>query len=264
MIVIFLLAILSWSTADLLFGYGSLVADWAKDPNASAARIHGLRRCWCYNAWHADPPQTALAVYVDHKSISTNGVILPVEKKRLKELDIRELEYERINVSWADVDFITTNKTPKEEPLHKTALWVYALRKGKYEPPSSQSPIAQSYVDITTAGFLTVGGEPFAKEFIETTSGWETSYVLENRGKNTSAGFPPNAEMLKEIDRMFEKYQPSYMSWKRDEQRGQHVSFWLVILIVILSLLTFLGLGFIVIKVWRLYTESDRLLLENN
>jgi len=252
MIVYFLLVVISQSTAvDLLFGYGSLVADYARDENAWPVRVHGLSRCWCYNAWHVDPPQTALAVHADKKDITTNGVIFPVEKKRLKDLDIREREYQRIKVNWADVDFIA--KTPTDWSLRSRDLWVYALRRDKYEPPSSQSPIAESYVDICTAGFLTVGGEPFAKEFIETTYGWDTNYVLQNRGENTSAGSPPDAEMLKEIDRIFEKYQPSFMRWKREKRPGNNISPWFVVLIIIITLLTVLVLCWILLKVWRLY-----------
>jgi len=58
-----------------------------------------------------DPPQTALAVHADKKDITTNGVIFPVEMKRLRQLDVRELEYRRIKVNWADVDFIKTTPT---------------------------------------------------------------------------------------------------------------------------------------------------------
>jgi len=135
------------------------------------------------------------------------------------------------------------------------------LRRDKYEPPSSQRPIAESYVDICTAGFLTLGGEPFAKEFIETTSGWDTNYVLENCGENTSAGSPPDAEMLEEIDLLFEKYQPLFMSWKREKRTRNNISPWYVVLIVIITCLAVLAFCWIFLKVWRLY--KMRLILQN-
>ena len=49
-------------------------------------------------------------------------------------------------------------------------VWVYIQKNPILADPSH--PIPQSYVDIIIRGCLSVGGEEFARSFIETTSGW--------------------------------------------------------------------------------------------
>jgi len=172
---LFLLLLPPNSAEDFIFGYGSLVANTARDPNTQSVRIHGLRRCWCYNAWHVDPPQTALGVHLDQdKNVTTNGVITSVSPKRLESLDHRERDYTRKKVSWLDVDFVGGNKPSR---LNGN-LWAYVLPSSKNEPPTAKRPIAKSYVDICISGFLRIGGTSFAEEFIASTYGWKTSHVL--------------------------------------------------------------------------------------
>jgi hypothetical protein len=107
-----------------VFGYGSLVAmggeltlggrGWAPVPG----RLRGYRRCWgaAANNWEATPPQKhfldpdsgeQLRIRVAYLDIeeqpgrTVNGLAVPVDRRRLGEIDAREKNYLRIEVSEA-------------------------------------------------------------------------------------------------------------------------------------------------------------------
>ncbi len=109
---------------DYVFGYGSLVE--LAQPLATAerlfpaapGRLRGFRRRWgvAMNNWEAgedekhfvDPesglkPRLAVA-YLDLEEAAgqaVNGLAIPADAARLRELDTREINYERIDVSAA-------------------------------------------------------------------------------------------------------------------------------------------------------------------
>src|SRR4051812_28138618 len=105
-----------------VFGYGSLVAmgdeltlegrAWAPVPG----RLRGYRRYWgaAMNNWEAPPPQKhfldpdsgeQLRIRVAYLDIdvapgrTVNGLAVPVDRRRLAEIDRREINYLRIAVS---------------------------------------------------------------------------------------------------------------------------------------------------------------------
>jgi cation transport regulator ChaC len=109
---------------DYVFGYGSLVeltqplALGERLFPAVPGRLHGFRRRWgvAMNNWEAgegekhfvDPtnglkPKLAVA-YLDIEEMdgeAVNGLAIPVDAARLRELDAREINYERIEASSA-------------------------------------------------------------------------------------------------------------------------------------------------------------------
>ena len=99
-----------------VFGYASLVA--LEDADAVSGRLHGYRRCWgvAMNNWeggegvkHYLDPETGerprvrvayLDIYEREGSV-VNGLALPVDAARLAELDAREVNYERVELTGA-------------------------------------------------------------------------------------------------------------------------------------------------------------------
>jgi hypothetical protein len=97
-----------------VFGYASLVA--LEDADAVSGRLHGFRRRWgvAMNNWeggeHAkhwldresgERPRIRVA-YLDlrdEEGSAVNGLALPVDRDRLVELDAREINYRRIDVT---------------------------------------------------------------------------------------------------------------------------------------------------------------------
>jgi hypothetical protein len=99
-----------------VFGYASLVA--LDDVDALPGRLHGYRRFWgvAMNNWEGgesakhwldgetgERPRIRVA-YLDlyeQEGSAVNGLALPVDADRLAELDAREVNYARIDVSSA-------------------------------------------------------------------------------------------------------------------------------------------------------------------
>lgn len=99
---------------DYVFGYASLVA--LDDPGAVPGRLHGYRRFWgvAMNNWEGgedakhwidretgETPRIRVA-YLDiyeREGLAVNGLALPVDGERLRGLDARELNYQRVEVS---------------------------------------------------------------------------------------------------------------------------------------------------------------------
>jgi hypothetical protein len=104
------------SLTAYVFGYASLVA--LEDVEALPGRLSGYRRCWgvAMNNWEGgegvkhwldresgERPRIRVA-YLDlreQEGSSVNGLALPVDEDRLAELDAREINYARIDVSAA-------------------------------------------------------------------------------------------------------------------------------------------------------------------
>lgn len=55
-------------------------------------------------------------------------------------------------------------------------IWAYF--PDKIVAPDPQHPIVQSYVDTILRGCLNVGGEEFAKDFIQETKGWHPEEII--------------------------------------------------------------------------------------
>ncbi len=99
-----------------VFGYASLVA--LEDAKALPGRLRGYRRFWgvAMNNWEGgegakhwldrdsgERPRIRVA-YLDLREepgSAVNGLVLPVDADRLADLDAREINYERIDVSEA-------------------------------------------------------------------------------------------------------------------------------------------------------------------
>lgn len=98
-----------------MFGYGSLVAEHA---GAHVARLHGHRRCWGvamdnrldvpgYKSYRLRSDGSRPEVFVAFLDVepdalcSVTGVCVPVDAARLRELDRRERNYERTDVTGA-------------------------------------------------------------------------------------------------------------------------------------------------------------------
>lgn len=101
---------------DYVFGYASLVA--LEDAEAVPGRLHGYRRFWgvAMNNWEGgegvkhwldratgERPRIRVA-YLDiyeQAGSAVNGLALPVNADRLAELDAREVNYRRVEVTAA-------------------------------------------------------------------------------------------------------------------------------------------------------------------
>jgi hypothetical protein len=61
----------------------------------------------------------------------------------------------------------------QDDSMHRIHVWVYVPKNPI--PPDASHPILQSYVDIIMRGCFNTIGEPMARSFISTTTGWSST-----------------------------------------------------------------------------------------
>ncbi len=149
-----------------VFGYGSLInaesrARTGRSGATIPVRVHGFQRSW--NVVDRAARLTFLGIVRREESV-TNGILVTIPSADLPRFDQREAGYTRIQIDPAHVVGL------EGEPVSQETIWIYIPN----EPgrPSTDYPIAQSYVDVVLAGCLEVS-EPFAAEFVRTTTNWD-------------------------------------------------------------------------------------------
>ncbi|HWO84727.1 MAG TPA: gamma-glutamylcyclotransferase family protein [Solirubrobacterales bacterium] len=167
-----------------VFGYGSLVAmggeltlggrAWAPVPG----RLRGYRRYWgaAMNNWEAGPKQKHFldpdsgeqprirVAYLDIEEESgrtVNGLAVPVDRGRLAEIDGREMNYLRIDVSDAF------------EPALPQSVFAYrateeARERCRRHRPDAEVFVSSEYVAAVRRAFAELGEEAL-EEFDRTT-----------------------------------------------------------------------------------------------
>jgi hypothetical protein len=164
---------------DYVFGYGSLVS--MSEPvsvdgltcHPQAGRLDGFHRTWgaAMNNWEAtelekhfiDPttgekPRIRVA-YLDieeRPGSAVNGLAIPVDARRLAELDVREVNYVRVDV------------TPRFEPPLGGRVFAYAGTAEARERahPGRAGPaiyVSRDYVVAIRGAFAAMGGEALAE-----------------------------------------------------------------------------------------------------
>jgi dephospho-CoA kinase len=166
------------------FGYGSLVAikdeltlerrAWAPVPG----RLRDYRRYWgaAMNNWEATPPQKHFldpdsgeqlrirVAYLDIEEASgrtVNGLAVPVDSRRLAELDRREMNYLRVDVSEAF------------EPALPRPVFAYrateeARERCRRHQPDAEVFVSSDYVAAVRRAFAELG-EGALEEFERST-----------------------------------------------------------------------------------------------
>jgi hypothetical protein len=154
-----------------LFGYGSLInADsrriTGETGHSAPVRVSGLQRSW--NVTAPDMKMAGVGVTA-HKSATCNGVLVTIQESEIPVFDEREIvgtdhSYDRMEIPLGNIKGFAGHLDAKSK------VWVYLVKKPVI--PTTEYPIAQSYVDVVLTGCLAFG-EEFAVEFIRTTTGWE-------------------------------------------------------------------------------------------
>ncbi|HVD39106.1 MAG TPA: gamma-glutamylcyclotransferase family protein [Solirubrobacterales bacterium] len=167
-----------------VFGYGSLVAikdaltlegrAWAPVPG----RLRGYRRYWgaAANNWEATPPQKhfldpdsgeQLRIRVAYLDIeeepgrTVNGLAVPVDRRRLAEIDAREKNYLRIDVSEAFEPALP-------QPVFAYRATEEARERCRRHQPDAEVFVSSDYVAAVRRAFAELG-EGALEEFERTT-----------------------------------------------------------------------------------------------
>jgi cation transport regulator ChaC len=169
-----------------VFGYGSLVGEprtlvhGGSTYSAVPGHLSGFRRLWgvAMNNWEAAPsrkhfvePRTrrvprVRVAFLDLEKKGgavVNGLAIPVDSAGLTELDVREVNYRRIDVSAAF------------EPRLRHRVFVYrgtVAARARCQPDSSDAEICVSrqYLTAVKRAFAALEGDGAAAEFERTTA----------------------------------------------------------------------------------------------
>lgn len=149
------------------FGYGSLVNRATHTfPKVNPASITGWRRGWR----HTDLREAAFLTAISDPDTTIQGLIAHVPNDDWVALDKREWAYDRVPVTSA----------VEHSLAYDIDIAVYAVPTERYSKPSAKHPIMLSYLDVVVQGYLQEFGEDGARQFFETTDGWDIP-VLNDR-----------------------------------------------------------------------------------
>lgn len=181
---------------EFVFGYGSLICPVSRSltapslakKTATPVVVKNVERTWAKNCW----AMTAMGVRFKDDARCV-GVLLPVNKRELKQFDLREYGYDRVPLYLGDVEEVPfLDEAHYEGPEHevffkakerKHAIRVWMYMQQETDPPSDDAPIVQSYVDTILRGCLTIS-EEFADEFVTATKGWTAGELDEDESKS--------------------------------------------------------------------------------
>ena len=159
-----------------MIGYGSLIDEQSKkrtDPTAEESLpvlVTGYRRSWSVHS-HLPGLNTTYLSIVEDPHASFNGVIYKLSQAaNIHKYDLREKIYCRRALNSHQLKtFVGTFPEQKQ-------IWIYVTKKQKLEPPTHDTPIVQSYVDIFVRGCIQAEEKfninHFAKDCIKTTTQW--------------------------------------------------------------------------------------------
>ncbi len=160
------------------FGYGSLVnLETLRTRYVAAypARLKGWRRHWQSRAT-GDPGTEGRmpALLSVHRNDNTviDGMLIIDHIAHLRDLDVRELHYSRVNV---DEDLVDLSACSELKSIPLANRFVYVATKVE----DNHSPLLQSYLDAVMQGFLNAHGQTGLSRFIETTTGFDREIILD-------------------------------------------------------------------------------------
>ncbi len=147
-----------------IFGYGSLINSASRRLTGQTGRAIPASATGLVRYFGKIDDSYILSPLVVHQGDGQiNGVLLEIDEVALAEFDRRERGYQRIALT---ADRIHTQEHfDPEKPI-----WIYVTEQ--HQPPCSQSPIVQTYVDTVLSGCLEFS-EAFARQFVEQTLGWQ-------------------------------------------------------------------------------------------
>lgn len=185
---------------QFIFGFGSLISNESRaksgDSGASyPCLVHGVERSWSLTVDLPKKAQTNNAITAvsavavrqleGNWDTTTNGVIVEVKEEELPNFDAREIGYKRVLLTPLTRVELTSGEDVSMCLGKDAKIWCYvAPDDGKaLSVPNSSYPVIQTYLDVILDGCRSVGGEPFAKQFIATTTGWgsESGSFLNDR-----------------------------------------------------------------------------------
>jgi hypothetical protein len=153
--------------AEYLFAYGSLIYTDGNGEPGIPVSVSTIRRGWY--ARISKDKNSALGAILESNSMC-NGILRVTDTQKLEVTDEREIQvgYHRSSLPTRTITIVNGNDYEIDR------VWVYVTDTP--ELPTSEFPIAQSYLDVVLTGCLAIN-EEFAVDFIRMTDGWDHSWL---------------------------------------------------------------------------------------
>ena len=160
---------------NFVIGYGSLINSESRNVTgkgkvALPIWLQHHERTW--SASFTDIQFCALAI---HPKLGQKINAVVFECEDIAQFDRREYGYNRIEIS---NDLIEMYNSHQEKPDGK--FWLYMVKPENLRPPSAESLIWQSYVDVCLMGCFEYN-EKYAHDFLNSTTGWSTDFWSNDR-----------------------------------------------------------------------------------
>jgi cation transport protein ChaC len=184
-----------------VFGYGSLVNRRARrqDLEAKPAVVCGWRRMWGHCVATENGNVCALTITPEARA-TVAGVVVLEQRNNLAALDAREIGYKRVSVSLA--------VEPASDPANREAgeAFTYTSASEACKRGSREFPIWRSYLECVLAGFLDLGGEEAARNFVLSTDGWDTPLLDDRTAPKYMRSILLPTDIQDEVDRLILSY----------------------------------------------------------
>jgi glutathione-specific gamma-glutamylcyclotransferase len=119
-----------------------------------------------------------------HAEAEVAGVVIPEHRDDLSGLDAREEGYQRIRLT------LVADK-PRISPAQAgLETFTYVSTPATHRRGSREFPIWRSYLECVLAGFLDLGGNAAAHDFIATTDAWEVPILDDRRAPKYMRAVP--------------------------------------------------------------------------
>jgi hypothetical protein len=174
--------------ASYVFGYGSLLERASRtrtNPDAIGAwpaRVTGYQRGWFHQFADSIGSTCTYLGAVQAKGQTINGVVYAVND--IEATKQRETGYTAIALAQDEIEMLDGGGSLNIGTDLKVYIFVSNPESiSKTNAPTPTFPIVQSYVDICINGCLELEAlyrgvkDKFAKEFIQTTTGWNANWV---------------------------------------------------------------------------------------
>ena len=208
-----------------IFGYGSLILKESRCntiPTGLCYPVYmqGFQRSWSVPIkYNSKRYYTALGLYKTRSFNKINGVLTEINPSDLKDLDKREMHYNRIAVPIHKISPYPSNTT-YQSISKNSKIWVY-VNKTNYSRrklPTPIYPIVQSYLDLALLGSLRIS-TAFVKDFITSTSGWTNSKYksvwLNDRKKPLRLNCSKSKDRFDTIDKVLKSIIPEKFSQRK-------------------------------------------------
>lgn len=156
---------------NYIFGYGSLICTDSRKRTGETGDAIPVTALDILRSWSVpvEASKTTAVGAIESTGSQCNGVIFPVSDDNLLKFDLREVGYDRILLP-AERFTVTSCIPPHAK------IWTYVGHT--IQAPTSDMPIAQTYLDVIINGCMHYGSE-YVEAFFENTQHW--SHLVDDR-----------------------------------------------------------------------------------